>query len=178
MDSMQMPGQAGQVMGKKVGGKMSIGQYFGVVKKWYMWLVIAAVVVGALSLIPGLYLTMAFVGWIVSIFGAITVGMFGYKLAKEHSGELKDVLIGGAVLGGVVGIITAIFSAIAGVIFFNTVTSGLGVFGVGYGAGATGSVIIGAIFGIIWALVGGLVTALIGFAIGGGFNKTGTPAAR
>lgn len=178
VDNMQMPGQMGQAMDKKIGGKMSIGQYISYQKKYYMWLVIAAVVVGALSLIPGLYIMMGFIGWIVSLFAVFVFGMFGYKLAKERRGELKDALIGGAVLGGIVGIINAIFGAIAGVIYFNTVTSAFGVFGASYGAGATGAVIFGALMGIVWGAVGGLVISLIGFAIGGGFNKAGTTASR
>lgn len=168
-----MPGQAGQMMEKKVGGKMSIGQYFGVVKKWYMWLLIAAVVVGAISLIPAMYVTMSFVGWIISLGTAFVVGYFGYQLAKQHKGELKDVLIGGAVLGGVIGIVNAIFGAIAGVIFINSLAAGFGVFGV-YGAGATGGVIVGALLGILWNAIGGLVVALIGYAIAGGFSKPGS----
>ena len=176
MDQFSQSSPAGQMMGRKVGGKMTVGQYFSYQKKYYMWLVVAAVVVGALSLIPGLYITMGFVGWLVSLYGVFVLGMFGYKMAKEKKGELKEALIGGAILGGVVGVINAIFGAIAGVIFFNTVTAGFGVFGA-YGSAATGGVIIGSILGIVWGAVGGLVVSLIGFAIGGGFSKP-TGAAR
>jgi len=174
VDNMQMPGQMGQAMEKKVGGKMSIGQYFGVVKKWYMWLLIGAVVVGLLSLIPNFAIISiaGILGIAVWAFGVYVLGTFGYKLAKERNAEIKDALIGGAILGGVLGVINGVFSLISGIIIANVLTTSI--FGVGYGIAGTWS-IFSLISGILWGVIGGLVISLVGFAIGGGFNKTGAP---
>jgi len=166
-----MPDQVNQMMGKKAGGKWTIGQYFSYQKQYFMWLVIAAVAVGALSLIPGLYAIMGFISWIVFLFAAFVYFWFGYQMAKEKKGELKDALIGGAVIGVTVGLVMAIFRAIATFIFYNTITAGFGALGIGIGTSVAGIAIGGFFVSLISAAIGGLVLSLIGFAVAGGFNK-------
>lgn len=171
MDKMMTSGPTGQMMGKKVGGKMTIGQYVGFQKKYYMWLLIAAVVLGALSLIPGVAGIFRLIGSLLWIYAAFVYFWFGYQMAKQKKGELKDVLIGGGVLGLIYGVINGLFSLLYYFIVYRTIYSGFGVFGAAVGASVTGLAIMGLIYGIIGGAIGGLVMALIGFAVAGGFSK-------
>jgi hypothetical protein len=171
MDQMMNSGPAGQMMGKKVGGKMTIGQYVTYQKKHFMYLLIAAIVVGALSLIPAVSGIFVVLGWLVYLYAAFVYFWFGYQMAKEKKGELRDVLIGGAVIGLIYGLVAGIFRMLYYFIVYRTIFSGFGVFGVGIGPSVTTLAITGLIYSIIGAAIGGLIVALIGFAVGGGFNK-------
>ncbi len=162
--------QMGAVMEKKVGGKLTIGQYYKFQWKYYMWLLIAAVVVGGLSLIPSLFVALSFLNWLVYLFAAFVYFWFGYQLAKQNRGELKDALIGGGFLGLGHGIIAGVLGAIASFIFYRSLTAGLGTFGVA-GVASGGFAIGSLITTIIGAIIGGLIVSLIGFAVGGGFSK-------
>ncbi len=164
--------QMGAMMEKKVGGKMTLGQYFKFQWKYYMWLLIAAVVVGAIGLIPslGLGLLSGTLGFLVWAYAAFVYFWFGYQLAKMNKGDVKEALIGGGILGVTVGVISGIFGAIGAFILISTAT--FGVFGSIGVASAIGSLV----WNIFGGAIVGLVISLIGFAVAGGFNKT-TPTA-
>lgn len=176
MDKMMQSGPAGEMMNKKAGGKMTVGQYITFQKKYYMWLLIAVVVVGALTLIPGVSTIFGVIGWLVSLYAAFVFFWFGYQMAKEKKGELKDVLIGGAIIGLIYGVLNGIFRMLFYFIVYRTIFSGFGVFGASIGPSVTSLAIGGLIWSIVLGAVGGLVLALIGFAVAGGFNKPGAPA--
>lgn len=161
---MQMPGQAQQVMGKKVGGKMSVGQYYGIVKQYYMWLVIAAVVAAGLTLVGWI-----FVSYLVQLYGAFVLFWFGYQLAKQKKGEMKDVLIGGALLG----LVPSLIMGIGSFIYFGFIFAPISLFGVGLGGFGVGFGITQLLTTVIGGAIGGLVLSLIGYAVAGGFNKAG-----
>jgi len=172
MDNITQQNPASEMMGKKVGGKWTIGQYISYQKKYYMWLVIAAVVIGALSLIPGVFFLGAALGWLVLLFGLFVYFWFGYQMAKEKKGEVKDALIGGGVLGVILGAITGIFGLVSAIILASTVPSSLGALGgVGAGFGVTAG-ILSLVYSVIGGAVGGLVLSLIGFAVAGGFSSS------
>ncbi len=175
MDKMMTSGPTGQMMGKKIGGKMSIGQYIGFQKKYYMWLLIATVVVGALTLIPGLSGIFSVLGWLVWLYATFVFFWWGYQFAKMKKGELKDVLIGGGVLGVIYGVISGIFRMLYFLIVYRTIFSGIGVFGVTLGPSVTALAFMGLIYAIIGGAIGGLLVAMIGFAVAGGFSKPSGP---
>ena len=160
-------GPTGQMMGKKVGGKMTIGQYFTFQKQYYMWLVIAALVVAVLSVFGwGIWL-----GWLVSLFGAFVYFWFGYQMVKMNRGELKDALIGGAVLG----IVPAVLMGLGVFIYFAFIFTPVTVFGVGLGGFGIGYAFGQLIGWIVGGAIGGLVMSLIGYAVAGGFSKPAAP---
>lgn len=161
----------GQMMGKKVGGKMTIGQYINFQKKYYWWLLIATVVVGALTLIPVVSGIFSVIGWLVWLYAAFVFFWWGYQFAKQRKGEMKDVLIGGAVLGVIYGAISGVFRLLFFLIVYRTIFSGLGAFGVALGPSVTTLAILGLVYGLIGGAIGGLVVALIGYASAGGFSK-------
>gem|GEM_PF-5053439 len=163
MDNMMNSGPAAPMMGKKVGGKMTVGQYIGFQKKYYMWLLIAALGGAILTCFGWGWLT-----WLVQLYGAFVFFWFGYQMVKMNRGMMKDALIGGAVLG----VIPSILLGLGWFIYFAFLFRPLGFlgisggFGIGYGIGQ----LIGWIIG---GAIGGLVMSLIGFAVAGGFSKPG-----
>ncbi|MFH0830652.1 MAG: hypothetical protein V1895_01165 [Parcubacteria group bacterium] len=158
-------GPTGQMMAKKVGGKMTIGQYFSFQKMYYMWLVIAAAAVAVLSVFGwGIWLS-----WLVSLYAAFVYFWFGYQLVKMHRGEMKDALIGGAVLG----VLPSLLMGIGFFIYFAFIFKPLGFLGIsvgGYGVGYGIGQLVGWVVG---GAIGGLVMSLIGYAVAGGFSKPG-----
>lgn len=147
-------------------GKLSIGQYLTYNKKALIVTLSIVIVLGILSLIPVIgwffwwIYSIAF--WICALYMTF---MIGYKLCKDGRGEIKEALIGGAVVGILYGIIHAIVTVLATIMTVFVFTSALGVtFAFG-----------GLILTIVWILIGngigGLVVSLIGFAVAGGFNK-------
>jgi hypothetical protein len=162
MEQMMQSGQMGQMMGKKVGGRWTIGQYISYQKKFYMWLIIAAVI-AAIGAVFGLI----FLSWLVNLFGAFVFFWFGYMMAKERKGEMKDAIIGGAILGVIPGAIMGIGLFIYFAFLFSPLTifgTAVGGYGIGLGIGQ----LIGWIIG---GAVGGLVLSLIGYAVAGGMSK-------
>ncbi len=154
------------MMGKKVGGKMTIGQYISFQKKYYMWLVIAALGAAILGSFMGWGQTLI---WLVEIYGAFVYFWFGYQLVKMHRGEMKDALIGGAVLG----VIPSVLFGISQFIYWTFIFSQVSFLGISYGPSGIGQLI----YYIVIGVVGSLVMSIIGFAVAGGFSKPGASTA-